>query len=142
MLTFWPPPHRAWGPARRLARARALLDTCYAQPLDLEAVARQAHFSRYHFIRLFRRAFGQTPHQYLMRRRIERAKTLLAAGQLTVTEVCLEVGFQSLGSFSTLFTRLVGQSPQRYRARLAARRGFIPACFLQMAGVAPERLAP
>ncbi len=111
------------------------MDAHFAGPLNLDRVARQAHFSRFHFIRLFRQAYGQTPHQYLIRRRIAKAKELLAAGRLTVTEVCLAVGFQSLGSFSSLFTRAVGQPPQRYRAVMVARRRFIPACFLQMAGV-------
>lgn len=119
----------------RLRQARALMDAGYTAPLNLDQIARQAHFSRFHFIRLFRLAYGQTPHQYLVRRRIAKAKELLAAGQLTVTEVCLAVGFQSLGSFSSLFTRAVGQPPQRYRALMVARRRFIPACFLQMAGV-------
>lgn len=131
------PPARAELRAR-LRKARALMDACYDQPLRLDRIARQVHFSRFHFVRLFRQAFGQTPYQYLTRKRIEKAKALLADGRLTVTEVCLEVGFQSLGSFSALFTRLVGQPPQRYRALMVARRRFIPACFLQMAGVETE----
>lgn len=122
----------------RLRQARALMDACYDQPLRLDRIAQQAHFSRFHFVRLFHRAFGLTPYQYLTRKRMEKAKTLLADGRLTVTEVCLAVGFQSLGSFSALFTRLVGQPPQRYRALMVARRRFIPACFLQMAGVATD----
>ncbi|MFL5800929.1 MAG: helix-turn-helix domain-containing protein [Roseiflexaceae bacterium] len=123
----------------RLRRARALIDACYDHPLDLEQIAGTAGFSRYHFIRLFRQAFDQTPHQYLTRRRIEQAKLLLAAGELSVTEVCFEVGFQSLGSFSTLFHRTVGQPPKIYRARLLVRgwspAHFIPLCFLRMFGV-------
>src|SRR5262245_39346824 len=100
----------------RLRRARALIDDCYDHPLDLERMAGEASFSRYHFIRLFRDAFDQTPHQYLMRRRIEKAKDLLAEGELSVTEVCFAVGFQSLESFSALFRRAVGHSPKAYRA--------------------------
>ena len=123
----------------RLRRARALIDACYDHPLDLEQIAGTAGFSRYHFIRLFRQAFDQTPHQYLTQRRIEQAKLLLAAGELSVTEVCFEVGFQSLGSFSTLFHRTVGQPPKIYRARLLVRgwspAHFIPLCFLRMFGV-------
>jgi len=122
----------------RLHRARALIDACYDAPLDLERIAREASFSRYHFIRLFRQAFDTTPHQYLMRRRIEKAKELLAADDLSVTEICFAVGFQSLGSFSALFRRAVGHSPKDYRARMRARRRarpFIPACFLTMFGV-------
>ena len=123
----------------RLRRARALIDACYDHPLDLAQIAREASFSPYHFIRLFRQAFDQTPHQYLIQRRIERAKMLLAAGELSVTEVCFEVGFQSLGSFSALFHRSVGQPPKVYRARLLtcgwSPRAFLPACFLRMFGV-------
>jgi AraC-like DNA-binding protein len=123
----------------RLWRARALIDACYDHPLDLAQLASEASFSPYHFIRLFRQAFDQTPHQYLIQRRIERAKALLAAGELSVTEVCFEVGFQSLGSFSTLFHRSVGQPPKVYRARLLtcgwSPRAFVPACFLRMFSV-------
>jgi AraC-like DNA-binding protein len=121
----------------RLRRARALMDERFAEPLNLEQIAREVHFSRYHFIRLFRSAFGRTPHQYLTQKRLEKAKELLAAGELSVTEVCLSVGFQSLGSFSTLFQREVGRSPQQYRLLLFARRKFIPQCFLTMAGIEP-----
>lgn len=126
----------------RLACARAFIDACYDQPLNLGQIAGQAHFSRYHFIRLFRRVFALTPHQYLIRRRIERAKQLLAGSDLSVTEICFAVGFQSLGSFSALFRRYVGHSPAVYRARRALsvppRRPFVPACFLMMSGVTPS----
>jgi AraC-like DNA-binding protein len=135
---FTRPPQTRVELRQRLLRARTLIDARYQEALDLDQIARHAHFSRYYFIRLFRLAYGETPHQYLTRRRIEKAKELLAAGELTVTEVCLAVGFQSLGSFSALFTRLVGQPPQRYRAQMVARRRFIPACFLRMAGLLPE----
>jgi AraC-like DNA-binding protein len=125
----------------RLRRARAFMDTCYDLPLDLEQIAGEASFSRYHFIRLFREAFDQTPHQYLMRRRIEQAKDLLAAGDLSVTEICFAVGFQSLGSFSALFHRFVGYPPKIYRARVLVRgwspHRFVPTCFLTMFGLEP-----
>ncbi|HEY6332118.1 MAG TPA: AraC family transcriptional regulator, partial [Blastocatellia bacterium] len=88
---------------RRLCRARAFIDAHYDEPLDLDLIAREACLSRFHFLRLFRTVFKQTPHQYLTERRIRRAKELLAASNMSVTEVCFEVGFESLGSFSTLF---------------------------------------
>ncbi|MEZ4450159.1 MAG: AraC family transcriptional regulator [Nannocystaceae bacterium] len=120
----------------RLLRARDFIDRCYDRPLDLEAIARQACFSRYHFLRAFRRAYAITPHQYLTQRRIDRARDLLEAGELSVTDVCLAVGFQSLGSFSTLFRRHVGRSPADYRRTLVQCPGLwrarapIPTCFL------------
>jgi len=100
-----------------LQRARELIDAHYAQPLDLNQLARTANFSRYHFLRAFRSAFHATPHEYLTRKRVERAKELLAESELTVTEICFEVGFESLGSFSSLFHKVVGWSPSIYRAR-------------------------
>ncbi len=110
------------------------MDEHYAAPLRVREIARRAHFSPYHFIRLFRRAFSHTPHQYLVRRRLIKAKQLLAETELSVTEVCLTVGFQSLGSFSHLFRLWTGDAPARYRARLRARRQAaqraIPGCFL------------
>lgn len=126
---------RSWhGTEGRLRRACAFIEENYQQPLDLDAIARQACFSRYHFLRLFRQRFGTTPHQYLIERRLERAKELLKTSDLSVTEVCLEVGFQSLGSFSELFRRYVGHAPSRYRARVFASPGLglvaIPSCFL------------
>jgi len=120
---------------QQLLRARAFIDEHAASPLDLAQIAREASFSRYHFLRLFRAAFNQTPHQYLIQRRIERAKWLLAAGELSVTEVCLAVGFQSLGSFSTLFHRSVGYPPKAYRSRVFCGihlpRRFVPTCFFR-----------
>ena len=115
-----------------LRRARDLIDRCYADPLDLEALAREARFSRYHFARTFRRAFGETPAAYLSRRRIERAQELLRAGNLSITEVCVLVGFTSLGSFSSRFSDLVGCSPSAYRRAHVARGGPppVPGCFL------------
>src|SRR5258706_9816729 len=101
----------------RLCRARAFIDHCYDHPLSLEQISEKACFSRYHFLRLFRQAFNKTPHQYLIERRIERAKELLIADDLRVTDVCFEVGFQSLGSFSSLFHKCVGHAPITYRER-------------------------
>ena len=122
-----------------LWRARELIDSRYTQPLDLDELARTANFSRYHFLRAFRRAFDATPHEYLTRKRIERAKELLAQSELTVTEICFEVGFESLGSFSTLFHRLTGWSPSIYRARAWEMQKnplkSIPNCYVIMHGV-------
>jgi AraC-like DNA-binding protein len=100
-----------------LRRARDLMDREYARPLDVAALARTALMSPGHFSRQFRATYGETPYAYLMTRRIERAKALLRRGDLTVTEVCLEVGCTSLGSFSARFTELVGETPTAYRAR-------------------------
>jgi transcriptional regulator GlxA family with amidase domain len=102
---------------KRLRRARDRMDREYAQPLDVPALARTALMSTAHFSRRFREAYSETPYSYLMTRRIERAKALLRRGELSVTEVCFEVGCSSLGSFSTRFTELVGESPSVYRAR-------------------------
>jgi AraC-like DNA-binding protein len=101
---------------RRLRRARDRMDREYAQPLDVPALARTALMSPAHFSRRFRDAYSETPYSYLMTRRIERAKELLRRGELTVTEVCFEVGCSSLGSFSARFTELVGETPSAYRA--------------------------
>jgi AraC-like DNA-binding protein len=98
-------------------RARDLIDREYARPLDVAALARAALMSQAHFSRQFRAAYGETPYSYLMTRRIERAKLLLRKGDLSVTEVCLEVGCTSLGSFSARFTELVGETPTAYRDR-------------------------
>ena len=116
---------------QRLGRARDFIDHCYDHPLNLDQISEKACFSRYHFLRLFRQAFNQTPHQYLIHRRIEKAKELLSEDDLRVTDVCFEVGFQSLGSFSTLFHRCVGHAPATYRERALAKRQ-IPGCFLVM----------
>ena len=94
-----------------LLRAKDLIDREYAEPLDVPALAREARASTAHFSRSFKRAFGETPHQYLLRRRIERANEHLRSTGLSVTETSLEVGFRSLGSFSTAFRELVGESP-------------------------------
>ena len=101
----------------RLRRVRDRMDREYAQPLDVEALARTALMSPAHFSRRFREAYSETPYSYLMTRRIERAKALLRRGDLSVTEVCFAVGCTSLGSFSARFTELVGETPSMYRAR-------------------------
>jgi AraC-like DNA-binding protein len=118
--------------ARHLLRARDLVDSRYAEPLDLEALARAAHVSPRHFSRSFRRTFGETPHQYLLTRRIERARHLLRTTDLKVAEVCLAVGFQGVGSFTTTFRRHVGMSPTAYRR---ANAGPSPADLLPLCTV-------
>ncbi|MEU6930011.1 helix-turn-helix transcriptional regulator [Streptomyces sp. NPDC046374] len=112
----------------RLRRAKDAMDRDYAQPLDVPALARVALMSAGHFSRSFRAAYGETPYSYLMTRRVERAKALLRRGDLSVTEVCFEVGCTSLGSFSSRFTELVGESPSAYRARSHESGAPIPAC--------------
>ncbi|MGI8810441.1 MAG: helix-turn-helix domain-containing protein [Acidimicrobiales bacterium] len=119
-----------------LRRARDLADRSYAEPLDLDDLARAANMSKYHFARSFTAAYGETPMRYLTRRRIERAQDLLRSANLTVTEVCMLVGFSSLGSFSSRFRDLVGETPTMYRDRWAATGApHIPGCFLFMRGV-------
>ncbi|GAA3437830.1 helix-turn-helix transcriptional regulator [Kutzneria kofuensis] len=112
---------------RRMLRARDTMDRHYAEPLDVAALARVAHVSEAHFIRTFRATFGETPHRYLQRRRVERAMFLLRSCDRSVTDICLEVGFTSLGTFSRTFRDIVGESPSAYRSRgpLAA----VPTCF-------------
>ncbi len=112
----------------RLRRARDLIDREYERPLDVPALARSARMSAGHFSRCFKEAFGESPYSYLMTRRIERAKTLLRRGDLSVTEVCMAVGWSSLGSFSTRFTELVGESPSAYRERSHDAAAEIPPC--------------
>ncbi|HMC49864.1 MAG TPA: helix-turn-helix transcriptional regulator [Solirubrobacterales bacterium] len=111
-----------------LRRARDLMDREYARPLDVAALARAALMSSAHFSRQFRAAYGETPYGYLMTRRIERAKALLRRGEMSVTEVCMEVGCTSLGSFSTRFTQLVGETPTAYRARDHGALAGVPGC--------------
>ena len=100
---------------RRLLRARDAMDLAYAEPLNVRAVAAVAHVSEAHFIRSFRATFGETPHRYLQRRRVERSMFLLRETDRSVTDVCLDVGFTSLGTFSRTFREIVGESPSRYR---------------------------
>ncbi len=111
----------------RLRRVRDRIDREYAQPLDVEALARGVHMSAGHLSREFRAAYGESPYSYLMTRRIERAMALLRRGDLSVTEVCFTVGCSSLGTFSTRFTELVGLSPSAYRREAAGRtQGMAP----------------
>jgi AraC-like DNA-binding protein len=117
-----------------LRRARDVADRNYAEPLDLEALARTAGVSKYHFLRCFAAEYGETPMQYVTRRRIERATDLLRATNLTVTEVCNLVGYSSLGSFSAKFSELVGMSPSEYQ-RTQAGGPHIPGCYVFMIGL-------
>jgi transcriptional regulator GlxA family with amidase domain len=112
---------------RRMLRARDAMDRAYAQPLDIPALAQIAHVSEAHFIRTFRATFGETPHRYLQRRRIERAMSLLRETDRSVTDICFEVGFGSLGTFSRTFHDIVGRSPKTYRREAAATN--VPTCF-------------
>ncbi|AWZ10377.1 MULTISPECIES: helix-turn-helix transcriptional regulator [unclassified Streptomyces] len=112
----------------RLRRARDTMDRDYAQPLDVPALAAVALMSAGHFSRSFKAAYGETPYNYLMTRRVERAKALLRRGDLSVTDVCFAVGCTSLGSFSSRFSELVGESPSAYRARPHEAGAPIPAC--------------
>ncbi|KOU17206.1 AraC family transcriptional regulator [Streptomyces sp. WM6372] len=109
-----------------------MMDREYARPLDVAELARVALMSPGHFSRSFRAAFGETPYSYLMTRRVERAKALLRRGDLSVTEVCFEVGCTSLGSFSSRFTELVGESPSAYRARSHEPGAALPACIAKI----------
>ncbi|HUI72581.1 MAG TPA: AraC family transcriptional regulator [Spirochaetia bacterium] len=123
---------------RSLERVLTLIDTQYSRRLDIDALCDEAHFSRYHFIRTFRSRLRETPHQYLTRRRIDRARELLATTEMSITDICFDVGFESLGSFSALFHRAVGWSPSVYRARCVEQRRsprkYIPACCWTMFG--------
>lgn len=123
-------------PARHLLRAKDLVDARYAEPLDVGDMARAAGLSRAHFSREFRRAFGESPHSYLLTRRLERAATLLRMTDRSVAEICFSVGLQSLGSFTTCFTRTYGRSPTAYRAAFppAATHALVPACVLRAYG--------
>ncbi len=120
---------------RRLLRARDAMDRSYAEPLDVRAVAAVAHVSEAHFIRTFRAVFGETPHRYLQRRRVERSMFLLRETDRRVTDICLDVGFSSLGTFSRMFREIVGETPSHYRAG----HGPIvaPNC-VQLAGMRPR----
>jgi AraC-like DNA-binding protein len=127
----------------RLRRVRDRIDREYAQPLDVEALAREAHMSAGHFSREFRIAYGESPYSYLMTRRIERAMALLNRGDLSVTEVCFEVGCSSLGTFSTRFTELVGVPPSTYRRHAAGAMAGMPPCLVkQVARPIRNREAP
>jgi transcriptional regulator GlxA family with amidase domain len=112
---------------RRMLRARDAMDRGYADPLDVPALARLAHVSPRHFNRTFRATFGETPHRYLQRRRVERAMFLLRSCDRSVTEICMEVGFTSLGTFSRTFREIVGESPSAYRRHGPLPQ--VPTCF-------------
>jgi AraC-like DNA-binding protein len=123
-------------PARHLLRAKDLADARYFEPLGVEELARAAGLSRAHFSRQFRHAFGESPHAYLLTRRLERAAALLRSTDHSVAEICFSVGLQSVGSFTTSFTRTYGVSPTVYRARFppAAHHAQIPACVWRVYG--------
>lgn len=125
-----------------LRRARDHADRHYAEPLDLESLAQVAGISKYHFQRLFKATYGLTPAAHLSQRRVERAQDLLRATNLTVTEICHAVGFASLGSFSSRFRELVGESPSDFQRRYAAGAPHIPGCYLFMWGLAERTTAP
>lgn len=112
---------------RRLLRARDAMDCAYAQPLDIPALARIACVSEAHFIRTFRATFGETPHRYLQRRRVERSMFMLRETNRSVTDICYDAGFGSLGTFSRTFREIMGESPSQYRTR--AQRTAAPTCF-------------
>ena len=122
-----------------LRRARDLMDREYAEPLDVPSIARAALMSPAHFSRKFRAAYGETPYAYLMTRRIERAKALLREG-MSVTDTCIAVGCTSLGSFSSRFTEIVGETPSQYRARDHSDTELLPSC-VSKAGTRPRRSA-
>jgi transcriptional regulator GlxA family with amidase domain len=111
-----------------LRRARDLMDRDFAKPLDVPTMARAALMSPAHFSRRFRAAYGETPYSYLMTRRIERAQSLLREGSMSVTDVCIAVGCTSLGSFSSRFTEIVGETPSQYRSRDHSGRTVVPSC--------------
>ncbi|GLZ35027.1 putative transcriptional regulator, AraC family protein [Lentzea sp. NBRC 105346] len=114
-----------------LRRVRDRIDRDYAQPLDVEALARGVHLSAGHLSRAFRAAYGESPYSYLMTRRIERAMTLLRRGDMSVTDVCFEVGCSSLGTFSTRFSELVGMSPSAYKRLAASAEVDMPGCVVK-----------
>jgi AraC-like DNA-binding protein len=127
-------------PARHLLRARDLADARYFEPLDVDAMAAAAGLSRAHFSREFQRAFGESPRAYLLTRRLERAAALLRTTDRSVADICFSVGLQSVGSFTTSFTRTYGKSPTAYRASFppASHHALIPACLLR-ANTRPQR---
>jgi AraC-like DNA-binding protein len=123
-------------PARHLLRAKDLADARYFEPLGVDDLASAARLSRAHFSREFRRAFGESPHSYLLTRRLERAAALLRTTDRTVADICFSVGLQSVGSFTTSFTRTYGVSPTVYRARYppALHHAMVPTCVLRVYG--------
>jgi AraC-like DNA-binding protein len=129
---------------RQLRLAKDAMDRDWAEPLDLDAVAAHAGYSRYHFVRAFKAVYGQSPGQYLSRRRIDRAEELLRSADLSVTEICTLVGFSSLGTFSTRFKKQTGLTPSEYRATHVGRgAALIPGCYaLLWAGGFPGKEKP
>jgi AraC-like DNA-binding protein len=133
---------------RRLCRARDLLAAEYQSQILLEAAAREACLSPFHFHRLFRATFGETPHDFLTRRRMDHARRLLASGEMTVTEVCMEIGYSSLGSFSTKFQSLIGRTPTEYQRTVRRVFGYqrpwkimlVPACYFSAYGAIQQEL--
>jgi AraC-like DNA-binding protein len=123
-------------PARHLLRAKDLADARYFEPMGVDAMAAAAGLSRAHFSREFRRTFGESPHTYLLTRRLERAAALLRTTDRSVADICFAVGLQSVGSFTTSFTRTFGASPTAYRARFppAADAAMVPTCMLRFFG--------
>src|SRR5262245_39087711 len=128
-------------PARHLLRAKDLADARYSDPLRVDDMARAARLSKAHFSRAFSRAFGESPHAYLLTRRLERAAALLRTTDYSVAEICLAVGLRSIGSFTTSFTRTFGRSPTAYRAQFppAADLARVPACMLRAYGRPQKR---
>ncbi|MFT3889088.1 MAG: helix-turn-helix transcriptional regulator [Arachnia sp.] len=114
---------------RRLLRARDTMDRCFAEDLTVPGLARIALMGREHFIREFKKVFGETPYRYLQRRRIERAMQMLRWSERTVTDICMAVGFSSLGTFSRTFTEIVGQTPSEYRASTDRPASYVPELF-------------
>jgi AraC-like DNA-binding protein len=127
-------------PARHLLRAKDLADGRYFEPLDVDALAKAAGLSRAHFSREFRRAFGEPPHAYLLTRRLERAAALLRTTDRSIADICFSVGLQSIGSFTSSFTRSFGVSPAAYRAKFppASNQARVPACVVRFYG-RPQR---
>src|SRR4051794_1059755 len=123
-------------PARHLLRAKDLADARYFDPLEVDDLARAAGLSRAHFSHEFRRTFGESPHAYLLTRRLERAAALLRTTDRSVAEICFSVGLQSVGSFTTSFTRIYGASPTAYRAVFppAAQHAVVPGCVMRACG--------
>jgi AraC-like DNA-binding protein len=119
-------------PTRHLLRAKDLIDARYREPLDVDALARVSHLSRWHFSREFRRAFGESPHHYLLTRRLERAAALLRSTDHSVSDICFTVGLSSVGSFTTSFRHAFGMTPTAYRtANAPIRHARVPTCVLQ-----------
>lgn len=123
---------------RRLLRARDAMDRAYAEPLDVPAVAAVAYLSRAHFIRLFRGTFGETPHHYLQRRRVERSMFLLRETDRSITDICLDVGFTSAGTFTRTFREILGETPSHYRK---GHGPVLPPTCFQMAAMRPVEAA-